>query len=132
MIMATDISVLAIAEQWPFLPTLERFGLAIAIGVFVGIEQEYSGNLGTRTFGLIAILGCLAGVARSPFIWIASPIFLLVLTFINWRRLSAHDDEADALFAKRTGIKDSHGRYGTPSHGPYRLTSDLQKMLGEL
>jgi hypothetical protein len=42
MIMATDISVLAIAEQWPFLPILERFGVAIAIGVFVGIEREYS------------------------------------------------------------------------------------------
>jgi hypothetical protein len=42
-------------EQWPFLLVLERFGIAVAIGLFVGIEREYSGKLGTRTFGLIAI-----------------------------------------------------------------------------
>jgi hypothetical protein len=38
MMMATDIPVLARAERWPFLPVLKRFGVAVAIGVFVGIE----------------------------------------------------------------------------------------------
>jgi uncharacterized membrane protein (DUF4010 family) len=89
--MMPDMPQGAFADQWPFLPILERFGVAISIGLFVGIEREYSGKLGTRTFGLIAILGCLAGVAGTQFIWIAAPIILLVLTFINWRRLSAHD-----------------------------------------
>jgi uncharacterized membrane protein (DUF4010 family) len=90
----TIVSVLASQEQWPFLPVLERFGMAVAIGLFVGIEREYSGKLGTRTFGLVAILACLAGLAGPQFIWIAGAILLLILSLINWRRLSAHDQLA--------------------------------------
>jgi hypothetical protein len=81
-------------EQWPFLPVMERFGLAIAVGVFVGLEREYSGKLETRTFGLIALLGCLAGTAGTQFIWIAMAFVLLLIWLINWRRLSAHDQLA--------------------------------------
>jgi uncharacterized membrane protein (DUF4010 family) len=81
-------------EQWSFLSVMERFGLAIAVGVFVGLEREYSGKLGTRTFGLIALLGCLAGTAGTQFIWIAMAFVLLLIWLINWRRLSAHDQLA--------------------------------------
>jgi uncharacterized membrane protein (DUF4010 family) len=81
-------------EQWPFLPVMERFGMAVALGVFVGLEREHSGKLGTRTFGLIALLGCLAGIAGPQFIWIAMAFVLLLIWLINWRRLSAHDQLA--------------------------------------
>ncbi len=94
MFVMTNMPELAFPEHWPFLPILQRFGVAISIGLFVGIEREYSGKLGTRTFGLVAVLGCLAGVAGTQFVWISAPIFLLVLTLINWRRLSAHDQLA--------------------------------------
>lgn len=81
-------------QQWPFVPIMERFGMAVASGVFVGLEREYSGKLGTRTFGLIALLGCLAGVSGRQFIWIAMAFVLLLIWLINWRRLSAHDQLA--------------------------------------
>ncbi|HEY3990328.1 MAG TPA: DUF4010 domain-containing protein [Acidobacteriaceae bacterium] len=81
-------------EQWPFLPVMERFGMAVAIGVFVGLEREHSGKAGTRTFGLIALLGCLAGIQGPRFIWIAMAFVLLLTWLINWRRLSAHDQLA--------------------------------------
>jgi uncharacterized membrane protein (DUF4010 family) len=87
-------SSLSRPEQWPFLPVMERFGMAVAIGVFVGLEREHSGKLGTRTFGLIALLGCLAGIAGPQFIWVAMAFVLLLIWLINWRRLSAHDQLA--------------------------------------
>ncbi len=89
-----DVPTLAWSEQWPFLPVLERFGVALSIGLFIGIEREYSQKLGARTFGLAAILGCLAGMAGVQFIWMATAIILLVLSLINWRRLSAHNQLA--------------------------------------
>jgi hypothetical protein len=36
---------------------MERFGMAVAVSVFVGLEREHSGKLGARTFGLVALLG---------------------------------------------------------------------------
>jgi uncharacterized membrane protein (DUF4010 family) len=81
-------------EQWPFLPILERFGIALSSGLFIGFEREYNQKLGARTFGLAAILGCLAGIAGTQFIWMATAIVLLVLGLINWRRLSAHNSLA--------------------------------------
>jgi hypothetical protein len=43
-------------EQWPFLPVLERFGMAVAIGLVIGLEREFSGKMGARTFALTAVL----------------------------------------------------------------------------
>jgi hypothetical protein len=50
------------AVQWPFLPALTRLGLAVAIGVFVGLEREHSGKAGVRTFALTSLLGSAAGM----------------------------------------------------------------------
>jgi uncharacterized membrane protein (DUF4010 family) len=87
-------SGLEMSEHWPFLTVLERFGMAVGVGLFVGIERESSGKLGARTFGLVAIVGCMAGLAGIPFVWMAMAIMLLMLTLINWRRLTAHDELA--------------------------------------
>lgn len=85
---------LASPVQWPFLLVMERFGMAVAVGVFVGLEREHSGKLGTRTFGLVALLGCLAGLEGPQLIWAAMAFVLLLIWLINWRRLSAHDQLA--------------------------------------
>jgi uncharacterized membrane protein (DUF4010 family) len=87
-------SSLSWPQQWPFLPVMERFGMAIAVGIFVGLERERSGKLGTRTFGLIALLSCLAGISGPQFVWVAMAFMLLLIWLINWRRLSAHDQLA--------------------------------------
>jgi uncharacterized membrane protein (DUF4010 family) len=89
-----NVPTLPQQEQWPFLPVLERFGIALSSGLFIGFEREYNQKLGARTFGLAAILGCLAGLAGSQFIWMATTIILLVLGLINWRRLAAHNSLA--------------------------------------
>ena len=65
------------------LTLFSRFGLALAIGLLVGLEREYSqgeGNLfaGARTFALIALLG--AGAALLSH-WFSSP-WPLVAAFL--------------------------------------------------
>jgi uncharacterized membrane protein (DUF4010 family) len=94
MVTGLPIALLENTEHWPFLTVLERFGMAVGVGLFVGIERESSGKLGSRTFGLVAIVGCMAGLAGVQFIWMAMAIMLLMLTLINWRRLTAHDELA--------------------------------------
>ena len=46
-------------SHWPFVPILTRLGIAVAIGLFIGLEREHSGKNGVRTFALTALLGCL-------------------------------------------------------------------------
>ncbi|MBX6365740.1 MAG: MgtC/SapB family protein [Gemmatimonadetes bacterium] len=53
---------------WPYLPTLARLALALAIGLFVGIERERRRKeAGLRTFGFVALLGALGGLLGPPF-----------------------------------------------------------------
>jgi hypothetical protein len=35
--------------HWPFVPVLTRLGLAVAIGLFIGLEREHHGKNGVRT-----------------------------------------------------------------------------------
>ncbi len=42
-------------------PDSDPTGLAVAIGLFIGLERERSGKNGVRTFALTALLGCLGG-----------------------------------------------------------------------
>ncbi len=47
---------------WPYLPTLVRLVLALALGLFVGLERERRGKeAGVRTFAFASLLGCLGG-----------------------------------------------------------------------
>jgi uncharacterized membrane protein (DUF4010 family) len=73
--------------HWPFLPALTRLGLAVAIGVFVGLEREHSGKAGVRTFALTSLLGSAAGMSGG-FYPIASLSFTaLIVALLNGRHL---------------------------------------------
>ncbi len=58
-------------SHWPFVPVLTRLGLAVAIGLFIGLEREHRGKNGVRTFALTALLGCLGGLMGDIFSAIA-------------------------------------------------------------
>jgi uncharacterized membrane protein YhiD involved in acid resistance len=48
-----------------------RFGIALALGLFIGVEREMekAGSFaGIRTFPLISMLGCLAAMLNDLFI----------------------------------------------------------------
>jgi hypothetical protein len=56
------------AAPWPYLPTLARLALALAIGLFVGIEREYRRKeAGLRTFAFAALLGAVGGLLGERF-----------------------------------------------------------------
>src|SRR5581483_5471857 len=55
--MGADLST------WPPVPTLARLALALAIGLFVGIERERRQKVaGVRTFAFAAVLGAAGGL----------------------------------------------------------------------
>jgi uncharacterized membrane protein (DUF4010 family) len=73
---------------WPFVPVLGRLSLAIAIGVFIGLERELNGKVGVRTFALTALLGCLAGLVGHPLPAIVLALVALFILIMNWREWS--------------------------------------------
>src|SRR5580704_8567190 len=69
---------------WPYLPTLEMLGLALVLGLFVGLERERRGKeAGVRTFALISLLGCLGGMLGDPYALVALGLVALLSSFLN-------------------------------------------------
>ena len=63
-----------------------RFGIALALGLFIGVEREMekAGTFaGIRTFPLISMLGCLAAMLNDLFIpWIFVATFVILAGFV--------------------------------------------------
>jgi MgtC family len=74
-------------SHWPFVPILTRLGLAVAIGLFIGLEREHSGKNGVRTFALTALLGCLGGLTGDLFSAIALGFVAMAAVWMNLRQM---------------------------------------------
>ena len=74
-------------SHWPFVPVLTRLGLAVAIGLFIGLEREHRGKNGVRTFALTALLGCLGGLMGYLFSGIAMGFVAIMAVWMNWRQV---------------------------------------------
>ncbi|WP_223643402.1 MgtC/SapB family protein [Corallococcus sp. EGB] len=83
-------SFLAQASHWPVVPVLTRVGLAIAIGLFIGLEREHSRKTGVRTFALTALMGCLGGLTGQAFALVAAGFVTLLVLLMNGRELLLH------------------------------------------
>lgn len=76
------------ANLWPYLPTLLRLGLALALGIFVGLERERRGKeAGVRTFGFAALLGCLGSLLGTSYALMCLALLGILIAFLNWQRL---------------------------------------------
>jgi uncharacterized membrane protein (DUF4010 family) len=73
--------------HWPFLPALARLGLAVAIGLFIGLEREHSGKAGVRTFALASLLGAAAGLSGGFYPAVSLAFTALIVAFVNARHL---------------------------------------------
>ena len=71
---------------------VSRFGLALVIGILVGLQREYAFGkpdrelfAGARTFALIALLGCTAGLVAEALAtnWAFIAIFLAIALLIG-------------------------------------------------
>jgi uncharacterized membrane protein (DUF4010 family) len=93
MLLAADLTIPL--SQWPYLQTMQRLALALAIGFFVGLERERRGkDAGARTFTFAGLLGCLGALEGGVFAPLSLGLvgLLVVLLAINAMR-NGHGSE---------------------------------------
>jgi uncharacterized membrane protein (DUF4010 family) len=72
------------AAPWPYAPTFARLALALAIGLFVGIERERRGKeAGSRTFAFAALLGAVGGLIGPPYGALALCLLGVLVILLN-------------------------------------------------
>ena len=68
----------------PYAPTLARLSLALAIGLFVGIERERRRKeAGLRTFAFAALLGAAGGLLGDSFSLLALALLGVLIVLLN-------------------------------------------------
>jgi len=108
-------------QEWPYLQTLIRLALGLALGLLIGLERERRGKeAGLRTFGFVALLGALGGFLGENFA-LASLFFTALLTvFLNIQSLRANGGaelttSAAMLVTCISGILCGQGHTLTPA-----------------
>jgi uncharacterized membrane protein (DUF4010 family) len=107
--------------DWPYLQALTRLGLALALGLLVGLERERRAKeAGVRTFAFAALLGCLGGLLGENYALLSLGLLGLLVVFLNAERLLTHRDtelttSAALLVVGFAGVLCGHGHTLTPS-----------------
>jgi uncharacterized membrane protein (DUF4010 family) len=69
---------------WPYVPTMARLMLALAVGLFVGIERERrKKEAGLRTFAFVGVLGALGSMMGSSFALLALILVGVLIVLLN-------------------------------------------------
>ncbi len=106
---------------WPPLQTLMRLMLALAVGLFVGLEREWRGKeAGLRTFGFVALLGAIGGLLGLPFALMSIAMSSVLLLFLNWPAIRKGEGaelttSAALLTICFTGVLCGRGHTVTPA-----------------
>ena len=70
--------------SWPYLPTLARLLLALAIGLFIGIERERRHKeAGLRTFAFASVIGAVGGLLGESYSLLALGLVAVLVVFLN-------------------------------------------------
>src|SRR5699024_1849546 len=70
--------------EWPYLSTIIRLALALALGLFIGLERERRDKeAGLRTFGLAALMGAVGGLLGTPFAVAAIALLGILIVVLN-------------------------------------------------
>lgn len=107
-------------QNFAYLPTLTRLALAIALGLFVGLERERRGKeAGLRTFGFAALLGGLGGLLGDSFALLGLGLLGILVVFLNWATLRDGQGlelttSAALLVTGFTGVLAGQGHTFTP------------------
>jgi uncharacterized membrane protein (DUF4010 family) len=106
--------------EWPFDQALARMALALAIGLFVGLERERRNKTsGLRTFGLVALLGCLGGMLGQNYALLSLVLLGILIVFMNLQTLQSDQDtelttSSALLVIGFTGVLCGIGQTFTP------------------
>jgi uncharacterized membrane protein (DUF4010 family) len=108
-------------SAWPYLPTLARLTLALAIGLFVGIERERrQKEAGLRTFAFVSMLGAVGGMLGQTFALLALVLVGVLIILLNMETIRTGEgaeittSAALALIAF-AGVLAGHGQTFTPT-----------------
>lgn len=76
--------------HWPYETVFARLALALALGLFVGIERERRRkDAGLRTFGFVALLGALGGLLGDNYAMLTIGLLGILIIFLNLKTLRA-------------------------------------------
>ena len=109
------------ASVLPYAPTLARLSLALAIGLFVGIERERRRKeAGLRTFAFAALLGAAGGLIGEPFSLLALGLLGILVVLLNFETIrtgeGAEITTSAALFVIGfAGVLAGQGHTFTPT-----------------
>ena len=113
--------MLAPVETWPYVPTLGRLALALAIGLFVGIERERRHKgAGVRTFAFAATLGAVGGLLGPAFGLLALGLLGALVVLLNIDTIRSGDGaelttSAALLVTAFAGLLAGQGHTFTPT-----------------
>jgi uncharacterized membrane protein (DUF4010 family) len=105
---------------WPHFLTLARLGLALAVGLFIGLERERRGKeAGLRTFGFAALLGGMGGLLGEAYALLSIALLGVLVGILNWQTLRADGTtelttSAALLVTGFTGLMAGLGHTFTP------------------
>jgi uncharacterized membrane protein (DUF4010 family) len=88
-------------QPFPAMEIAVKTALALALGLLVGFEREWSNkDIGVRTFAMTSLLGLLAALLGPPMLLIGGGAILILIVFANMRGLQvAHKLEATTSVA---------------------------------
>src|SRR5580704_5763280 len=76
--------------EWPYLAALQRLALALAIGIFVGLERQRRGKeAGVRTFAFAGLIGCLGALLGENFALLSLVLVGMLVIFLTIHALRA-------------------------------------------
>jgi uncharacterized membrane protein (DUF4010 family) len=108
-------------STWPYMPTLARLALALAIGLFVGIERERRQKAaGVRTFAFAAVLGAAGGLLGERFGLLAIGLLGVLVVLLNLDTLRSGEGaeittSAALLVTGFAGLLAGQGHTFTPT-----------------
>jgi MgtC family len=76
------------SQAFPALDIAIKAGIALALGLLVGFEREWSNkDIGVRTFAMTALLGLLGALLGPPLLLLSGIAVLILIVFANLRGL---------------------------------------------
>jgi uncharacterized membrane protein (DUF4010 family) len=108
-------------SSWPYLPTLARLALALAIGLFIGIERERRRKeAGLRTFAFVAALGAVGGLLGESYSLLALGLVGILVIFLNIETIRTNEGaeittSAALLVTAFIGLLAGQGHTFTPT-----------------
>ncbi len=107
--------------EWPYLHALQRLGLALALGLLVGLERERRHKeAGLRTFALASLLGCLGGLLGESYALVSLGLLAILMVILNVQSLQARQaseltTSAALLVIGFAGVMCGQGHTLTPA-----------------